>query len=280
MAAVDCIPPINSNGLFDWKFKCDFCPVISHTEDSFNSHVLEHFVKKNCLECNKSLLRIGSEWYELHIDWHETQENQTNSFEAIAEIKVENRGELEPNDRYDDIGRIDNHEAETVFCEESSSASTSSNESQPQTNPISTKNRKIKKNRPNERVQTEPKLAQTVAQSHVQSRRKGRLPRIKCRICERIILKYNFEAHLVKMHVPRVITSKEPVKCETCGKSFANNGNLKIHQAIHSGTKRFGNFRFQMYHLIVYFNGCDLFFLFFYFQFVAIAAPVFGNFII
>lgn len=31
-----------------------------------NAHILEHFAKKICYDCNKNLIQIGDEWYELH----------------------------------------------------------------------------------------------------------------------------------------------------------------------------------------------------------------------
>lgn len=53
------------------------------------------------------------------------------------------------------------------------------------------------------------------------------LARTRCNICDKIILDYNFEQHLQKMHIPKVIVP-DPVKCETCGKTFASAGILVI----------------------------------------------------
>lgn len=238
----------------NWRFKCDFCPITFHTEESFNTHTIEHFERKNCLNCNKLLLRIGSRWYELHID-----DLQINGIEQKTEFidAVVNEDRTRMNDSND--GDTSFLAERSVFSDDSSNQSDESDEYQTDTQRKLTRNRKIKK-------------SDSKSLEAGQPRRKGKLPRIKCRICDRIILKYNFEKHLQKIHVPNVIVSKEKIKCETCGKSFANNGNLKIHQAIHSGTKRFGMFKSHLFNSLMI-NFC------FDFQCVVIVALVFVNYI-
>lgn len=66
-------------------------------------------------------------------------------------------------------------------------------------------------------TKTKKKISKMSARKRIRGQR---LARTKCQICERLILDYNFEAHLLKMHVPNVIV-KDRVSCETCGKSFA-----------------------------------------------------------
>lgn len=217
----------------NWRFKCDFCPNTFHTEDSFNTHAIEHFEQKNCLNCNKHLLRIGSRWYELHIDDLQLdeieQETECCYLVDVAEVKSEN----DVTEINDDTNSHTDDKA--VFFDNPSNQSDDSDEYEAKIQRKRTRIRKAKKK--NER---KSKSYAELPVETGQPKRKRKLSRITCTICDRMILKYNFENHLQKMHVPNVIVSKEKKKCETCGKSFANNGNLKIHQRIHSGTKHFG----------------------------------------
>lgn len=48
------------------EFACDFCSLQFSSRNDRNTHTLEHFAKKTCSDCNKNVVRIGDEWYELH----------------------------------------------------------------------------------------------------------------------------------------------------------------------------------------------------------------------
>lgn len=226
----------------DRRFKCDFCPNTFHEEDDFNTHILGHFEKKNCLNCNKLLIRIGSKWYELHIDDMNLDESAEpkNDFlvEYMPEVKLEVcEDAIEFNDTKDSDSKSDDEDFDIDSSE--------SDEYTPEIDHNVRRRRKsVKRKEPSKngktKVGVEKRDTEIANHQSVQPRRKERLPRVTCRICDRIILKYNFELHLQKMHVPRVIVTKEPIKCELCDKFFASAGTLKTHQAIHSGTKRFG----------------------------------------
>lgn len=219
----------------DWKFKCDFCPNTFHTEDSFNEHTLGHFEGKNCLNCNKFLIRIGSEWYELHIDDHHVDEavQKVDIIDLVPEVKIESLEDItEINDPIE-FNTNSHFDDKPVLFDDSTSQSEDSDDSDeydPKVQPKS--NRKSKKK----------------GQSNAKSREVGqpkikrKLQQIKCRICERSFQKHNFENHLQKVHVPNVIVvkEKEKVNCEICGKTFASALSLKVHQTIHSGIRRFG----------------------------------------
>lgn len=260
------------------KFMCDFCFSAFQTEDARNTHILEHFEEKNCSKCNKHLLRIGSKWYELHVD--EVDSHIDGAEASIAEIKVEAFGEPElfgdfydlacmqdSSPQFNDEQKPISSEATEIKpedCDESSpepvskrKKSTQKSESNKNETKSSTQKNANKLKRGNRRTKTDVNEDQQIEITAVlpasQSRRKGRMLRIKCRICERMIIKRNFEMHLQKMHVPRVIVREERIRCETCGKSFATVGNLKTHSNIHSGIKRFGNiFHFYLFCFLFY----------------------------
>lgn len=207
-------------------------------EDHFNAHVLEHFVKKNCLNCNKLLIRIGSYWYQLHVDDGLDDHKDGLELDSIAQINVE-KLEVEPD-------FINSNDHDIILDDKISDAFTNSDTNVESREKIGIAKKNKRKKIAATKVEQPSKPERTKPTANTtQPRRKGPLPRIKCRICERIILKYNFDIHLQKMHVPNVIVTKEPVKCETCGKGFANAGNLKIHRSIHTGAKRFGEEEFR-----------------------------------
>lgn len=52
----------------DAQFSCDFCPLYFGDRSDRNAHILDHFVKKTCTDCNKNIVQIGDDWYELHVD--------------------------------------------------------------------------------------------------------------------------------------------------------------------------------------------------------------------
>lgn len=207
-----------------------------------NAHALEHFVKKNCLNCNKLLIRIGSQWFQLHVDDELDDHKNGLELDSIALINVEKLDvELEFSDTNDHDITFDDKVNDELVHYSDTMAEAEADEKVEIVKSKKRKKRAVKSEpqKPNQQKKLKQEEAKPATKT-TQPRRKGPLPRIKCRICERIILKYNFDMHLLKMHVPNVIVSKEPVKCETCGKSFASAGNLKIHRAIHTGTKRFG----------------------------------------
>lgn len=263
-------------------FKCDFCPITFQTEDDFDAHVLEHFVKKNCSSCNKLLIRIGTQWYELHVD--ELKDESTDDhkeyleLDSILQINIEKLDEeLEFNNSSDHDINFDNDVAGAPEIS-SDSKSEPPKKIRKRSIGMSAKSKKRKKSA----TQTDSPAKQDKSKTEekpIQRRKRGGgpLPRVKCRICDRIILKYNFETHLQKMHVPNVIVTKDPVRCDTCGKSFANAGNLKIHQTIHSGTRRFGMNSFT--HFSCYFDGFFYINFVFHLQFAAIVALASDNFI-
>lgn len=229
------------------QFKCDFCPSSFQDEEAFNTHIVQHFERKNCLNCDKLLLRIGSNWYEIHADDTENLQNiehQNDLIDLSAEIKTEiSVDEMEIKDFQDIEANECNDEKPVMFdaiCDASPSIDSSDSDEWPGQSKSKSKNKKRDaKKKKNSETEREAGNTQNISKA-VRSRKTGRLPRIICRICDRLILKYKFETHLQNMHVPNVITKKQRVSCETCGKTFSNSGNLKIHQAIHTGTKRFG----------------------------------------
>lgn len=272
------------------RFKCEFCSNTFQTEDKFNEHVLEHFERKNCQNCDKFLIRIGSEWYELHVDDFNQKDFEDQKDELtltdIAEVKVEESEEiLEFNDS--NVGDEKSSKIEDFISEnDSNEESDMSDEYQITRNKRKkqTRSRKEHTKKKIQSIEDDQSIESTNTQKREgsQSRRRGRLARIPCRICDRIILKYNFDAHLQKMHVPRIIVPNEKVKCETCGKFFASAGNLKIHQAIHSGTKRFGMFEVKEkngFHRHFHLYSSDVT-LFIFLQCAAIVERVFVNFTI
>lgn len=52
---------------YDQQYNCDFCSTRFDNRNERNVHILTHFLQRNCENCDKSLLRIGDEWYELHL---------------------------------------------------------------------------------------------------------------------------------------------------------------------------------------------------------------------
>lgn len=186
------------------------------------------------------MIRLGTKWFEVHIDEFDDLvdrndfDDQKNNLILTSEVKVENCDESDNSNKLGDINvesmNVNDFEDENSMNE--LDGYTSEVEGSKSEN--DTKTKQVIKN---------DEIKQTAGAHKTESsrrRRKGRLARIKCRICDRHIIKDNFDIHLQKMHVPHIIVPAEPIKCETCGKSFASSGNLKTHQAIHSGTKRFG----------------------------------------
>lgn len=240
----------------DCLFKCDFCPNTFRSEDSFNVHILEHFDRKNCVKCNKLVIRIGSKWFEVHVDDVDDVDDRDDSYDQKNNLILNSRADIkveicDESDNSNDLGNINDDKdfQEDDMNEEFRELDEYKSEVMKETKSRNDTKRKT--------VITKDQIKQTASihtSESSQPRRKGRLARIKCRICDRHIIKYNFESHLQKMHVPRIVVPSEPIKCETCGKSFASSGNLKTHQSIHSGTKRFGMFNAEK----VYFSNVPM----------------------
>lgn len=194
-------------------------------------------MKRNCLNCNKLLLRIGSQWYQLHVDEELDDQKDGLELDSIAQINVE-KLEVEVELDYSNTSDHD------VILDDEVNDAINDSDLTAESHEKITRSKSKKRKRSKVKTEPQPKLEETKPAETTQPRRKGPLPRIKCRICEKIILKYNFDLHLQKMHTPNVIVSKE-VKCETCGKGFSSAGSLKTHRLIHTGTKRFGRNEFR-----------------------------------
>lgn len=189
-------------------------------------------MKKNCLHCNRLLLQIGCQWYQLHVDDDLEEHKDDLELDSIAQVDVE---KLEAEVELDFSSAENDHD---IVLDDKVDDTIDDNESSAEPIPRMTKAKSKKRKR--SKVKTGPQSKPEQIEATKTARRKGPLPRIKCRICERIILKYNFDLHLQKMHTPNVILPKEPVNCETCGKRFSTVGSLKTHRTIHTGVKRFG----------------------------------------
>lgn len=46
---------------------CDFCQELFPNRSEYNEHIVKHFVRKCCNDCNKPLIQIGDNFYELHV---------------------------------------------------------------------------------------------------------------------------------------------------------------------------------------------------------------------
>lgn len=199
---------------------------------------MEHFEQRNCLNCNKFLIRVGSKWYELHIDDHHVAETEQKDefIDSVLEVKMESIEDVtEINDpiEFDPNLQIDDKPVLFDVPISQSEDSDGSDEYEPKVQPKpSQKSNKNKRNNAKSPEAEQPKI-------------KRNLQHIKCRICERSFQKHNFEKHLQKVHVPNVIVvkEKEKVNCDICGKTFASSLSLKVHQTIHSGVRRFGMFK-------------------------------------
>lgn len=47
-------------------YVCEYCPKIFETQSDRVNHTPIHFINKLCLTCNKTLIRINNDWYEIH----------------------------------------------------------------------------------------------------------------------------------------------------------------------------------------------------------------------
>lgn len=246
---------------FDGVVACDYCHRTFKTENELDDHLIEHFERKNCLTCAKLLIRIGSRWYELHVaeNCFETGQSdlKVSAFEAtpVTEFKKEEE-EIEETIEFEATDdKVNDNESNTVDSADEWNppdlTSTENNESDSSEEelPLIQEVKKRRRNRTSSNSKTIKR-----------SKRDGPYPRIKCRICEKIIIKHNFESHLLKMHVPNIIVARERVTCGICNKSFANTGNLEIHSNIHKGVKRFvcdfcGKPFRQLFHLSEHLNA-------------------------
>lgn len=92
-------------------FVCDLCHFICFSSDEQTKHILGHFKQRHCGSCDKLLIQIGINWYEikLHVDeiCDASNRMENNPFDIHPDnIKTE-EVEVEPEHLRDDAGTVE-----------------------------------------------------------------------------------------------------------------------------------------------------------------------------
>lgn len=48
--------------------KCNFCDQSFTNATEKNEHILGHFERRHCFDCDHDLIAVGDHWYQLHRD--------------------------------------------------------------------------------------------------------------------------------------------------------------------------------------------------------------------
>lgn len=93
-------------------YECDLCALSFESETERNEHTKSHFKRVICGKCDKTLIQIANEWYELHVEANcHNKENhlkpQTNQERKSTELDMNYATEKVPFNKYECFSNVD-----------------------------------------------------------------------------------------------------------------------------------------------------------------------------
>lgn len=253
--------------LSEADFVCEYCPKIFETKIDRINHTPIHFINKLCLTCNKTLIRINNDWYEIHHiskcrrqngaignftfsqyidDDNHSVKSETNS------IKSEAGDVLSTNDDALDTRHTSQEvETATVFLATKDDGFNQNNDSEakPTNSAAKLESVHIAKAKASRTIkseathQTRPKNTSRVLR--LKRHKKRQLQFIDhrptgettCDICNKKLRSFiTMRSHMRNIHSNERV---KRVKCNECGQTFSSAGNLNSHKRIHFKSKAF-----------------------------------------
>lgn len=104
---------------------CYFCGRTFDNAVECDDHILEHFARGNCTDCNNELICIGNKWYQLHTDGNtincSAMLNSTyeQNPEPTANFEYEANDEYDENDEYAENGEYEQNDESIVVSDDS-----------------------------------------------------------------------------------------------------------------------------------------------------------------
>lgn len=247
-------------GLQAFPFECNLCILNFATRIQRNEHIKNHFKRKYCINCEKSLIQIGDNWYELklHIDdencnnvekikddldeisvkVEETQSNANDSDEIdISSNHPEDSGHHEELIPLDDILQVSNSMYVEDIKKESNEEPASIEEvSIPQT--VFSKEIEVcdidkvisatESSEPRGADANEENLRKIDKE-----KRQRKKKTYMCDVCGKVFKsKYNQDVHRTTH------TNDYPISCDICQRPFKYKELLTRHMAVHTGARR------------------------------------------
>lgn len=251
---------------------CEKCPKTFTNRRDRLDHTLEHYVNKKCSACSKTLIRINSDWYEVHrIQTCAKNVSDMNAASINSESIVDDEPEAifiesEPSEM--DFSDLDSSDV----CHRSSSDGPDSHTEKPP------ERRKRKyfctffDHRPtgelicdicNKITQTHEKMARHMSRKHGKELKtrlmRKKLKRVSCNKCGKICPSQNrldshrcihMEYRYLCIYCGREFkkkiqlqlhetthTDERPFSCSICDKSFKTKARLCVHNRVHTGEK-------------------------------------------
>lgn len=233
-------------------FECDFCVLNFAVRSDRNTHLMRHFKQRCCTNCDKSLLQIGDNWYELRLHFDKNcnivDEDRSSAYgqkvfktedstaypneewlTPIQEFKEfsENRFTTQTNDTVIDvkseIPEYDVLNVDTLLPEASDKIATKSDEFGNDDARHSNQSQQYECETCQKRFNYISSLRRHLRKGH------DKADRFKCEICKKGFCDQNeLKIHARNMHDGQRYT------CEFCNRNFKKKYRLNVHKTVHT----------------------------------------------
>lgn len=253
------------SGIQAFLFECNLCILNFPTRFQRNEHLKKHFKHKQCTKCDKSLIQIGDNWYELklHVDDNCQDVMLENDFDGKSvKIKEDPSNAAEDSDIIDDNSShgIDNNQSEdsdhheeliplNVILQEGGSIY--ADDIKEETDEVTATIEEIslpqavfsKENEAYDYDQLTPTIEDSEQSEAATSEESpSRIVKPKparkkksyvCEVCgKEFKSKYNQDVHRTTH------TNEYPISCDICQRPFKYKELLTRHMAVHTGARR------------------------------------------
>lgn len=247
-----------------FPFECDFCILNFSSRFERNQHTKLHFKQKYCISCNKTLIQIGDEWYELRL--HVDEKCSPTTFHAGNDEDVKNMQQninpfqiLEPSvpyfkeeeNDYLETSLLDN-KLETEYRSAVDDEAIMNDEDETNRHTIAVSDTKPSKPEIETLVDNECDAkndvnmkAATKLEKQYSTESESKAIQYECSDCQTTFTaRSSLVRHLKKGHSKTERTTNKNLNtrrnCNQCDKSFATTERLKSHiQIVHEGKELF-----------------------------------------